>query len=195
MRAAVVVLAAVAALASGRTLWHQLDASYTFDRYCEEFGKRYEAGSSEYSTRKALFDSNLARIMAHNQDTTKTWKVHDHVTHTLCVAGDGGTWAVPGACRATPRALCRSLPAHFHRLARQLCGSCSRHCMCIGVLLCTGGREPVHGPHRGGIQATAWVQEGLGLRQSWRRPDRRALPHASGSCSDVGWSAVICGLA
>ena len=73
MRAALLCFAAFAAIASGRTLWYDLSTNYTFDNYLAEFSKSYSG--AEYSTRKALFESNLQRIMAHNQDTTKTWKV------------------------------------------------------------------------------------------------------------------------
>jgi hypothetical protein len=78
MRSAVLfgfALAAAVAVSSGRTLWHQLNENYTFDRYCAEFGRNYEVGSSEYTTRKSLFEANLARILKHNADKTKTWKV------------------------------------------------------------------------------------------------------------------------
>jgi len=76
MRASLVVglLAAAVCGASARTLWHQLDSSYTFDKYCTEFGRNYTLGGEEYGLRKQLFEGNLARIMAHNQDGSKTWK-------------------------------------------------------------------------------------------------------------------------
>lgn len=74
MRVAFVLLAIVCVV-SGRTLWHQLDQNYTFDKYCAEHGRDYAKGSEEYLTRSALFTANLQRILAHNADPTKTWKV------------------------------------------------------------------------------------------------------------------------
>jgi len=68
------LLACVASLGAAAPSWDQLNESYTFDMYCAEFGRSYEAGSAEFNTRKALFDANLAHILAHNKDTTKTWK-------------------------------------------------------------------------------------------------------------------------
>lgn len=82
MRFAVVLLAALTA-ASARTLWHQLDANYTFERYTLEFGRRYELGSTEYNTRAAIFSANLQSILAHNADPTKTWKVRIIYLHVF----------------------------------------------------------------------------------------------------------------
>jgi hypothetical protein len=74
MRAALLFGCLVLAV-SGRTTWDKLDASYTFDQYREEFGRTYEVGSPEYAVRQAEFQSNLARVLRHNADPTKTWKV------------------------------------------------------------------------------------------------------------------------
>ena len=48
--ALVFLTAVVVAVVSGKTLWHQLDTSYTFDRYCAEFGKVYEG--AEFAKRQ-----------------------------------------------------------------------------------------------------------------------------------------------
>lgn len=74
------VLCAVAAALAGtaaaaRPLWSQLSSDYTFDAYIADFGRTYAVGSEEYAVRKGIFEANLARILAHNADSSKTWKV------------------------------------------------------------------------------------------------------------------------
>lgn len=44
---------------------HELDASYTFDQYLLHFSKSYN--DREYSHRFQIFQSNLQRILDHNQ--------------------------------------------------------------------------------------------------------------------------------
>jgi len=58
-------------LASAKTQWHELEG-YTFHDYAKEFNKRYEP--SEIKMRREIFEARLAKIMAHNRDSTKTWK-------------------------------------------------------------------------------------------------------------------------
>jgi len=50
----------------------ELSESYTFEHYVAQFEKHYSL--EEYSLRKAIFDKQFAAIIAHNKDTTKTWK-------------------------------------------------------------------------------------------------------------------------
>jgi cathepsin L len=52
--------------------WNQLD-NYTFEKYLKEYNKNYLG--ADYVSRKAIFESNLAKIRKHNNDTTKTWKL------------------------------------------------------------------------------------------------------------------------
>lgn len=51
---------------------HELDASYSFEVYAREHGKTYS--SKEAQGRKTLFQAELARVLAHNADSTHTWK-------------------------------------------------------------------------------------------------------------------------
>jgi len=57
---------------AGRTRWHQLDG-YSFEKYKAEFHKQYSS-DDEHSLRQNVFESRLAQIKLHNQDSTKTWK-------------------------------------------------------------------------------------------------------------------------
>nr|BBJ29174.1 papain family cysteine protease containing protein [Acanthamoeba castellanii] len=68
-------LALLALLASGagaKTTWDALD-HYSFDRYVVEFNKAY-ASDDEVASRRAIFESRLAAIKAHNRDASKSWK-------------------------------------------------------------------------------------------------------------------------
>jgi len=49
--------------------------SYSFDRYLKDFGYKYVKNSREYMERKGLFEVRKAEVIAHNQDSTKTWKI------------------------------------------------------------------------------------------------------------------------
>jgi hypothetical protein len=71
--AAVLLLSALVASASARTHWSELNESYTFERYCGEFGKAYSG--AELAARQAAFSARMARIMAHNADSTRSWRV------------------------------------------------------------------------------------------------------------------------
>jgi len=68
---AVTVLAVV--VAAKRPTHRELD-HYTFDKYIRDFRKGHIAGTHEYGMRKALFDTELNVVRAHNADKTKTWK-------------------------------------------------------------------------------------------------------------------------
>jgi cathepsin L len=60
-------------VASAKLKWHELVASYSFETYLQHYDKSY-SDPEEYQMRKAIFEDNLAHVLAHNQDTTKTWK-------------------------------------------------------------------------------------------------------------------------
>lgn len=70
---AVTLLCIAAGCVEAKTRWFQLDNSYTFEKYTAEFGKNYTT-AAEAQRRRNIFEQNLARIIAHNKDTTKTWK-------------------------------------------------------------------------------------------------------------------------
>jgi hypothetical protein len=55
---------------SAKTLYHQLD-SYSFEDYVKEFNLSFS--ESELPTRRALFNSEIARIQAHNSKNL-SWK-------------------------------------------------------------------------------------------------------------------------
>lgn len=71
LRCAIFLVLVVAVLA--RPKWHQLD-EYSFDKFVEDFGRRYQAGTDEYIMREKIFNEKLVSIRAHNKDSTKTWK-------------------------------------------------------------------------------------------------------------------------
>jgi len=56
-----------------RTRWYQLDESYSFERYVQEFSKTY-ASPSERETSRAIFEDRLADVLAHNKDPSFSWK-------------------------------------------------------------------------------------------------------------------------
>lgn len=66
------VIASILAFLSlaSATQWNELN-NYSFENYLQEFGLSYT--SSEYQTRKALFEKELARIKAHNAKDL-SWK-------------------------------------------------------------------------------------------------------------------------
>jgi len=67
-------------LASLHTRWHELEAvGYGFEHYKAEWGREY-ASPQEEAARKAIFESNLEKILAHNRQTS-TWKAGvNHLT-------------------------------------------------------------------------------------------------------------------
>jgi len=48
--------------------------SYTFDEYQRDFGKKTE-DSFDYRYRKSIFESRVKKMIEHNIDETKTWKL------------------------------------------------------------------------------------------------------------------------
>lgn len=132
MRAALLsALLLGATLASARTTWDMLNASYTYEAYASEFPHAVAPGHPEYAMRKAIFESNLARVMAHNANPTKTWKVRAHclVSHrgrggrrqrSPCVLaplgrrdrGPNSLHSAPSAFRGCPAAVVPPPSAH-----------------------------------------------------------------------------------
>lgn len=54
--------------------WSELDASYSFDKYTVDFGKKYPS-EIEKAYRKGIFEQSLDKAMLHNKDSSKTWKM------------------------------------------------------------------------------------------------------------------------
>jgi len=71
----IVAVASLAVLVEcARPRWFELEArQYSFEEYVSDFQKSYSS-EKEYSLRKKLFETRLEAILAHNRDTTKTWK-------------------------------------------------------------------------------------------------------------------------
>lgn len=67
----VVVLATIAA-AGARTTWKDL-AEYNFEKYVAEFQHPWAKGTTEYNSRKKIFDEELARVRGHNV-ANLSWK-------------------------------------------------------------------------------------------------------------------------
>jgi len=57
---------------SAKPKWHELK-DYSFDKYVQEFGKRYSS-PEEAKMRQRIFEAKLNTIKQHNLDSTKTWK-------------------------------------------------------------------------------------------------------------------------
>jgi len=66
------LLVVVITVCESKTLWHQLDG-YSFENWMVEFGKNYSS-VEERVYRQSIWSQNLAKIKAHNADTTKPWK-------------------------------------------------------------------------------------------------------------------------
>jgi cathepsin L len=59
--------------AEARPKWHELTPAYSFEQYVKDFGKKYH--THEHPQRKALFDAELQRVMAHNtQKPAPMWR-------------------------------------------------------------------------------------------------------------------------
>jgi len=69
MRFALCVLAVLAT--AGATRWFELQ-DYTFEKYVEEFNKKYT--TAEYKIRERLFQARLNAVRAHNSNPAFTWK-------------------------------------------------------------------------------------------------------------------------
>lgn len=53
--------------------WNKLEG-YTFDQYIIDFHRDYVKDSEIYNQRKAVFEKNLAEIIAFNNDETHSYK-------------------------------------------------------------------------------------------------------------------------
>lgn len=73
MKVLLVCLALLSVAVAAKLKWYELDSSYTFDTYLQHYGKHY-ADKREHKMRQEIFESNLQRIIAHNKDSSKTWK-------------------------------------------------------------------------------------------------------------------------
>ncbi len=69
-----VIMAAVCSAKLG-PLWHELEQQgYSFEQFKADFNKAY-ASVAEEAMHRAAFEENLAKIIAHNRDRTKTWRM------------------------------------------------------------------------------------------------------------------------
>jgi len=66
------LLLAVSAAIAARPTWEQLH-DYTFAKFVQDFGHSYAPGSAEWTQREQLFNSELARVRAHN-NAGRSWK-------------------------------------------------------------------------------------------------------------------------
>jgi cathepsin L len=97
--AAALALASAAPRHGGPPRWHELSADYTYEQYCAHF----RAGSPpapEQVARRARFERNLADILAHNADSTQTWKKGVNQFTDLSEEEFRATLAQPAALRA-----------------------------------------------------------------------------------------------
>jgi len=60
-------------VAFARPKWHELEG-YTFEQYASDFGRGYEKNSAEWKMREAIFYAKLKVMIAHNKDSTNTWR-------------------------------------------------------------------------------------------------------------------------
>ena len=80
----VLATSALTAVVEGKkTKWHQLNISYNFKQYQQEFNKVYES-ETEKIFRKHIFQQRLKIIIAHNDDSSQTYKrgVNHFTDHT-----------------------------------------------------------------------------------------------------------------
>lgn len=73
MRYCIVVFAMVAAMAASAPLWNEL-RDYTFELYVVDFGKGYTLGSTEYITRKRIFEQRLSSIVTFNTNPLNLYR-------------------------------------------------------------------------------------------------------------------------
>jgi len=71
MRVLIVLLIAASVMADPR---FENVESYTFEEYKLDFGKTYESEAVE-AVHRALFETQLAKIISHNKDSSQTWKM------------------------------------------------------------------------------------------------------------------------
>jgi len=67
-----ILLCTLAASATAKTLWHELDG-YTFEAYETEYSKSY-GSIEERSNRATIFAARLAVVKAHNANPVHSWK-------------------------------------------------------------------------------------------------------------------------
>ncbi len=67
-----VLIASIATALAARPTWRDLHA-YTFEKFVADFDQSLVEGSSEWSSRKEIFRTELARVIAHNQ-LQLSWK-------------------------------------------------------------------------------------------------------------------------
>jgi cathepsin L len=53
---------------------HERLGTYNFEQFVREFRHPWSSDSKEYKMREALFNVELDRIRAHNEDSSKSWK-------------------------------------------------------------------------------------------------------------------------
>lgn len=73
LAASVCLLLAAPSSAKQGPRWHELEG-YTFEDFKTDFGRSY-ADEAEEALHRAAFEENLAKIMAHNKDSSKTWRM------------------------------------------------------------------------------------------------------------------------
>lgn len=80
MHSAALLLASGLALASAKPALTAISADYDFDQYVSDFKLHKQAASwannaSELSLRKALFETEVAKVKAHNSRATSSYKI------------------------------------------------------------------------------------------------------------------------
>ena len=77
--------------ASARTLYTDLSESYTYTEWLAEFGSRHPGS-------EAVFNENLATILAHNANPINTWKAG---VNQVCFLKGGLGYAAPSFSRSS----------------------------------------------------------------------------------------------
>lgn len=67
-----VIFAGLAAVANGRDIGDL--RTYTFEKFVQDFRMGWTPGSSEFFTRKALFQEELKRVISHNSNSNGAHK-------------------------------------------------------------------------------------------------------------------------
>ena len=75
------LVALIAAVAQAKPHWSQIQ-NYTFQQFVQEFNLDLHHGTEEYSTRLAIFERELERVVAHNLHSGASWKENiNHMSH------------------------------------------------------------------------------------------------------------------
>lgn len=69
-----VALLAAAATTGAVSISHERLATYTFEQYVKDFKHPWAAGSVEWKERETIFNTQINKIRAHNEDSSKSWK-------------------------------------------------------------------------------------------------------------------------